>query len=137
MDSVKPKEGFQSLARWIALFLPLLLLHACTAEPQSAAPAARQTLRAIVLERLDGGLLVRPEEGSPELRSSDQIFVPSGGAELLDELGNAIRLEDFQAGDRVLAVYDGTIQETYPAVLAKCYEIRRASQEGDAAQAKE
>lgn len=137
MDSIKTGRGFQSLARWIALFLPLLLLHACTADSQRAAPAARQTLRAIVLERLDGGLLVRPEEGSPELRSSSQIVVPSGGAELLDELGSAIRLEDFQVGDRVLAVYDGMIQETYPATLSKCYEIRRASLEGDTAQTKE
>ena len=124
----------------VAFVLALLFLQACAAQPQSADTGAqgliRQEMYAVVLERMENGLLVEPEEGGPERRSSDQIFVPSSGARLFDERGGTIRLEDFWAGDRVRAVYDGVIQETYPATLAKCYEIHRVSQAGDDAETK-
>lgn len=127
----------------IALALALLFLQACAAQPQGADTGNgtreldRQELRAVILECLNGGLLVKPEEGSPELRSGDQLFVPSSEASLFDELGKAIRLEDFQVGDRLSVVYDGAIMESCPAQIAKCYKIQRVSQSGDAAQAKE
>lgn len=135
MNRIKWKRKLKTCVCCAAFVLSLLFLHACTGQPQSADTGAqelnRQELHAVVLERMENGLLVEPEEGSPERRSSDKLVAGASQAKLYDELGNAIGLTEFREGDRVRVVYDGAIQETYPAQLATCYEIHRVSQAGE------
>ena len=74
----------------------------------------RAVFQAEILE-LDGqAMLVRPAEGSEELRSCDKLWVPT---ELL-------LINDTQVGDTVEIEYDGMIMETYPGQIGEVYSIR-------------
>ena len=70
------------------------------------------TFYATVLENQKTSLLVEPEEGEDELRSSDKIVVRvvKDGAVLTD-------LSEFKEGSKVKITYDGTIMESYPAQI--------------------
>ena len=61
----------------------------------------------------DGGLFVEPVEGSRELSSADRIRVSLGDTDPVPA-----------AGDRIEVVYNGVIQESYPAGLGEVYSIR-------------
>lgn len=67
---------------------------------------------ATVLETNKTTLLVEPDQGEDELRSSDKISVrvPQDGATLKD-------LSEFTKGSKVKITYDGTIMESYPAQI--------------------
>ena len=69
---------------------------------------------ATVLEVHDTYLLVAPEGGIPESSSADKIEIS-----LKDRESWSIP----QAGDTVLIVYDGYIQETYPARITNVYRV--------------
>ncbi len=70
--------------------------------------------RAMVIEVHDEYLLVEPEEGSVERNSADRIEVY-----LQDKTSWPIP----RVGDKVLVVYDGQLQETYPARITNVYRI--------------
>lgn len=63
-------------------------------------------------------LLVTPQEGSDELRSSDKITVDLTDAALINEEGDTISLEDLKAGDIIEITYNGVIMESYPAQIS-------------------
>ncbi len=65
-----------------------------------------------VLENNATSLLVKPDEGEDELRSSDKIVVrvPKDSAVLED-------LSVFSVGSKVKITYDGAIMESYPAQI--------------------
>lgn len=72
----------------------------------------RETLfQATVIEAADDSLLVKPVDGSSELNSADEFFVP-----------NKEQLE-LQTGDLVEISYNGDILESYPAQLGEVYKI--------------
>ena len=71
--------------------------------------------QAKILEILDGYYLVEPVEGSPELRSADQIEVS------IEHLDSSLEPE---VGDVIEIVHSGEILETYPARLQDVYSIR-------------
>lgn len=70
------------------------------------------TFNAIVLENKGTSILVNPEDGSPELNSSDKIVVrvPVDNASLKD-------LSEFTEGSKVKITYNGMIMESYPAQI--------------------
>lgn len=116
------KRGRRISACCVVLALAALLLQACTNR------IARWEMYATVVQRTENALLVEPEEGSLERRSSDRLYVPAAEANLLDENRKPLRFEKFQEGDRVKVVYDGVIMETYPGQIKTCYEIQRVGQ---------
>lgn len=85
----------------------------------SAEPITQDTTASVflgeVLEIWENCYLVRPLEGSWELRSADQIVVPMQDA-------NA------KIGDILEIHYDGNLMETYPAQIGTVYSIRVAQQ---------
>ena len=74
---------------------------------------------ATVVETADAWITVEPAEGTTEQNSADRIQVS-----LNTNSGDGIP-EDIQAGDKVKIVYDGQIQETYPARIANVYSIEK------------
>ena len=75
--------------------------------------------RAKILEIYEKSYLVEPVEGSPELRSSDQITVP------ITHLDSSLEPE---VGDVIEIFYGGEIMETYPAKLQDVFSIRIVSE---------
>ena len=75
--------------------------------------------RAKILEIHEKSYLVEPVEGSPELRSSDQITVP------IIHLDASLEPE---VGDIIEIFYRGEILETYPASLQDISSIRIVSE---------
>ena len=74
----------------------------------------RVSFRAEILE-LDGqAMLVRPAEGSAELRSCDKIWVPT----------RLLLTPGAEVGNTIEIAYDGQIMETYPGQIGKVYSIR-------------
>ncbi len=67
---------------------------------------------ATVLENNKTSLLVEPNQGEDELKSSDKIIVrvPQDGAVLKD-------LSEFKQNSSVKITYNGTIMESYPAQI--------------------
>lgn len=89
----------------VVLLLALLALSACAGEKDVE-------LAATVLAVNENGILVEPDEGTDARASSDKIFFSCENAVL------------FQAGDRVVIVFDGVIAESYPAqASAKSVEL--------------
>ena len=59
-----------------------------------------------IIETYDDTMLVKPEEGSKEIKSSDKISV------------NITKINDFfEIGNKVKITYDGHILESYPAQI--------------------
>lgn len=70
---------------------------------------------ATVLEVNENSLLVEPAQDSEEYKSSDQIEV--GLAAMSEELAAEIR-DTIEVDDIVMVVYDGGIEESYPAQIS-------------------
>jgi len=68
-----------------------------------------------VLEKYETGVLVEPLEGESELLSSDKIVV---------SFWNLKQVPEIEEGDILEIVYDGMIQETYPAQISGTISIR-------------
>ncbi len=77
---------------------------------------SKVTFQAEVIEAGDS-LLVTPEKGSNELKSSDKISVGITELILKDQNGEDITLQDLKPGDILKITYDGTILESYPAQI--------------------
>ena len=76
----------------------------------------RVTFTATVLEVYDRSVLVEPTAGSRELRSADRIDVSLS-------VRDNVSVPQMKAGDIVEIIYDGMIQETYPAGIPCVYAI--------------
>ncbi len=72
-------------------------------------------MEAEILEIHEGSFLVKPVEGSRELKSADKIEVP---------VKNMDPSPEPQVGDIIEISYNGEILETYPAQLGDVYSIR-------------
>jgi len=70
------------------------------------------TFSATVLENMGTSIMVKPDDGEDELRSSDKIVVrvPKDGVVLED-------LSQFSVGSKVKITYSGGIMESYPAQI--------------------
>ncbi|MDF2949400.1 MAG: hypothetical protein K0R07_1432 [Sedimentibacter sp.] len=70
------------------------------------------TLTATVLENSGTSIMVKPDEGEDELKSSDKIVVrvPKDSAVMED-------LSQFTVGSKVKITYNGEIMESYPAQI--------------------
>jgi hypothetical protein len=75
-----------------------------------------QVFTADVIE-VEDGLLITPDKDSAEALSSDKIRVAAGEAEIIDDKGNTIKIDDLKPGDRIRISYDGLIAESYPAQI--------------------
>lgn len=71
--------------------------------------------QASILEIENNYYLVEPVEGSPELKSADQITVP------MKNLDPSLEPE---IGDIIEVTYDGAIAESYPAQISEVYRIK-------------
>ena len=68
-----------------------------------------------VVEKSQYGLLVNYEDGL--------IAVDTGDAEIVDRDGKENTLDCINEGDRIEIIYDGKIEETYPAQINNVYKI--------------
>lgn len=82
----------------------------------STAPSPDAFFDAVILEVCKGSVLVEPVEGSAELCSSDKIMVSTNTI-------NDDELPELTVGKTIRIVYNGMIQETYPAQLGTVYAI--------------
>ena len=60
---------------------------------------------------------ITPDKDSAEALSSDKIRVAAGEAEIIDDKGNTIKIDDLKPGDRIRISYDRLIAESYPAQI--------------------
>lgn len=74
--------------------------------------ASNEAFQATVTEVENDSILVKPVEGSPELKSSDKFSIPYE-----DEI-------TLQTGDVIEIEYGGDIMETYPAQLGEVYSLK-------------
>ena len=93
----------------VSLFLITCLFSAC-----GKTAAQEQVFQAVITEIGDGNMLVTPEAGSEELKSSDSFIIPIQSMPASPEP---------HSGDIVEIRYTGDIQETYPAGLDKVVSI--------------
>ncbi|HAT4283533.1 TPA: hypothetical protein I9088_001417 [Clostridium perfringens] len=68
-----------------------------------------------VVEKAQYGLLVNYEDGL--------IAVDTGDAKIIDRDGKENTLDCINEGDRIEIIYDGKIEETYPAQISNVYKI--------------
>lgn len=109
------------MKKYISLILVLILVFSLTAcsdkpttnvieKPNNNQQVETNTVsfNAVILEILDGSILVEPVEGSNELKSADKISVNYKNLEIHFNLieGQTIKIE-----------YDGSIAESYPAQI--------------------
>lgn len=82
----------------------------------TVAPGENPFFNATVLEVNERNILVEPLEGEDERRSASQIYVST-------DVISTIPVPELQKGDEVRIVYNGEIQETYPAQISKVFAI--------------
>ncbi len=82
----------------------------------SSQPIKSEYFDAKVLEVNNGTVLVEPFEGSSERKSASRIWVST-------KTTSSVPPPDFYEGLYVRIVYDGMIQETYPAQINNVYAI--------------
>lgn len=113
------------IMRRMGLFILMLLilcssLTACmyisNSDSSDDADTDLQVFTADVIE-VEDGLLITPDKDSAEALSSDKIRVAAGEAEIIDDKGNTIKIDDLKPGDRIRISYDGLIDESYPAQI--------------------
>lgn len=118
-DHVKPSLSHRILNPGTAKELLLDFNHADSSvgslkDPVIIVPNNHSQLRATVLEVHDSYLLVSPEGGTPESSTADKIEVSIKNKEVWPIPS---------VGDTVLIIYDGNVQETYPARIPNVYRV--------------
>ena len=91
----------------------VLALVGCSDKPADNTTSV--TFQATILEINNETMLVSPLEGSQELKSSDKFSIPMKNMEASAKP---------EVGDVIEIVFDGLIQELYPATLHEIYSIR-------------
>lgn len=74
------------------------------------------SFEAKVLQVNENSLLVKPFEGENERNSADKIYIST-------DVISTIPVPEIKKGDTVTVVYNGEIQETYPAQINKVFAI--------------
>lgn len=82
----------------------------------AVAPGENPFFNAKVLEVNEKNILVEPFEGEDERRSASQIYVST-------DVISTIPVPELKKGDEVRIVYNGEIQETFPAQISKVFAI--------------
>lgn len=83
------------------------------------------SFNAVILEVTENSILVRPDEGSSELRSADLISAAiREKTKIIDENKNKLDKTDLKANQKVVIYYDGLIAESYPAQIFNCHKIK-------------
>ena len=85
-------------------------------EFSTIAPGENPFFNAKVLEVNDKNILVEPLEGEAERNSASKIYVST-------DVISTIPIPDMKKGDTVRIVYNGEIQETFPAQISKVFAI--------------
>ena len=127
-ERVKGVLNYKKPAFWIILVavIACIVVAVCfltnPKKKEEPSPFTPRTFTAAVT-RIESQLFyVKPDEGMPELMSSDCIEVP------LDKLSQAEDIE-LTLGDRVEIAYNGEILEVYPSRLGKVESVRVIRQE--------
>ena len=102
----------------MALVLAFVLLAALAGCSGKEPEEENVSFLSVVTEINGPAMLVRPVEGSDELRSSYSFSIP------LDAVSDG---SDPQVGDLYRIVYDGYILETYPASLGNIVSVTRVT----------
>lgn len=112
---VKGILNYKKPAFWIILLALIVCIALAVCLMTNPFSNRRVTFTAVIREITADTMLVRPAEGSDELRSSDSFSVPMQlmAASPEPEVGDTVEIE-----------YNGEILEIYPAKLGKIYAIR-------------
>lgn len=104
----------------LCLFTSPLLLSSCR---KSNDDITETSFTAEVVSVTKDTLLVRPEAGTKEYQICSQIYVPTH-TEIVDSNGNRLNAIDLTKAKRVQVTYDGVLDNSDPATISNCYEIR-------------
>lgn len=127
-DRVKAVLNYKKPAFWIILAAVIACIAVAVCfltnpkKKEEPSPFTPRTFTAAVTRVESQLFYVRPDEGMPELMSSDCFEVP------LDKLSQAEDIE-LILGDRVEISYNGEILEVYPARLGQVESVRVIRQE--------
>ncbi len=100
----------------VSLLAMLLVSCADYSEPSGKAGVGKFYFHAEVVEVHNGYIMVTPVEGAAQGRSSDLIDVS-----LTLRSGEVV--SGVEKGDTVRIIYNGEIMESYPARIAKAFDI--------------
>ncbi len=116
-DIYKVDEASSAFTAEIRELYAVEILDGSDKDPASVLPNVH-TFDAEVLDVSKNGdwIMVKPLEGTAERNSSDKIQIPTVGTELEGRT-------DIKKGTKVRIMYDGMIQETYPAQLNSVYAV--------------
>ncbi len=64
-----------------------------------------------------GSLLVQPDEGTDEMRSSDKIYLHTSDTDIRNTSNKKITITDISVNQRIEITYNGMIMESYPAQI--------------------
>ena len=113
----------------VAGIFAALAVAACGKAPDTAPTTA--LMRATILYAESGTLLVAPSDPDGSIPNENDVYsTVVSGAEITDSEGNSFAAEDLSAGQIVELIYDGYIQETYPAGIA-CSAVRIVGRQPD------
>lgn len=75
-----------------------------------------ESLTADVARTIDYGLLVNYE--------NELILVNTSGADIFDRSGKKNTVDCIKEGDKIEVIYDGNIEEGWPAKINKVYKVK-------------
>lgn len=117
-DGVKPSLSYRMVSPEDAHAFFEEMLHTEIPEPVSGGPDENGNyyFMATVLRTTDKTILVEPMEGCWERKSSDLIWVSL-------RFQSEHPVPEIRVGDRVKVIYNGAIQETYPAQVNWVHDV--------------
>ena len=102
----------------------LLVLSGCkTKKSQSSDDTEHFFFTAEVVSLSDDTVLVRPEDDTKEDKLAAQIYVPVDTTIVLED-GSLTDAAALLNASRVQITYDGVLDNSDPASITNCYEIR-------------
>lgn len=103
---------------FVILFINILVLSGCSKK------AEHPYFNGTVLEIYKNSVLVKPFEGSEELKSADQITVSC-------DVISAQEVPKMEVGTSIRIEYDGSIAESYPAQINHVFAIYLVDADGE------
>ena len=99
----------------LILFFVLMFVIPMACEVPALEPEV--SFSALVIGVDQNSIMVKPEEGSAELSSADQIIVYLSDVSILSVDNEKVDIDYIKEGLKVKIYYDGTIAESYPAQI--------------------
>ena len=112
------------MKRMVAVFIVMMIysfvLVGCDSNPTTEVTVEQKFFTATVLEVNTESLLVEPDEGTTERKSSDKIQIEIAN---IGEEQSVLYLNSATVGDKIQIGYLDGIKESYPAQINEVFEV--------------